>query len=242
MAPEEVALMSTSSTQAEMMPHVMMIAPWAAIENVGTGESVAGSVTVTRTENVEGPVLVNAVDVPVPGSERGRETDRLEERKTVGVAGVETESGIAGAPQEETAGVGRGVENGRKGAGAGTARETEREARGWMERRPAKGMEVLRVVTGSWRNMKAKWVRAWRNVETGTEKGTKIEGAATGTETDAEETEIGSTRESEEKETGETAGKSAILPYEKKQSPKTAWEMRMRVVHHHVWRNTIRME
>lgn len=96
---------------------------------VETGGNAAGSATGTRTETAEGPDLVNAVDVPVPESERGRERDRLE-MTTVELADVESERGIVGGLWEETAGVGRGVENERGGAGARIARGTGREARG----------------------------------------------------------------------------------------------------------------
>lgn len=243
MALGEVELMSTSSTLAEMMRHVTTIAPWGVIGTAETGGSAAGSVTGTRTENAGGPDPVNAVDVPVPGSERGR--DRLEqERMSAVAAGVESERGSVVGQREETAGVGRGVENGREGAGAGIARETGREARGWMGRRSARETVLLRVGSGCWRNMKEKWVRAWRSVETGTEKGTEeTAGAATGTETGAGETgtETGSTRGSVGRETGGSAERSATAPYEMTWVPKMTWAMRMREERRHTWRSTVRM-
>lgn len=212
------------------------------IVTVETGGSAVESVTGTRTETAGGLDLVNDVDVPVPVSERER--GRLEEEMTaVVVVGVESERGIVGGQREETAGVERGVENGRKGAGAEIAKETGREARGWMERRSARETGPMRVASGCWRNMKEKWVRAWRSVETETEKGTGTVGAATGTETGAGETgtETGSTRGSGGRETRGTAERSAIAPYEMTWAPKMTWAMRMREEHHHTLRSTVRM-
>lgn len=107
MALGEVALMSTSSTLAEMMHPVTMIVPWwgeyfwredlfaiklcTAVYNslyfrlllivIGNEESdgsAAVSATGIRSENAGGPDPENVVDEPVPVSERGREKDRLE--------------------------------------------------------------------------------------------------------------------------------------------------------------------
>lgn len=243
MALGEVELMSTSSTLAEMMHHVMMIAPWGVIGTVESGGSAAGSVTGTRTETAEGPDPANGDDVPVLGSEKGREIDRLEEERTAAVAGVERERRTVGGQREETAEAGRGVENGREGAGAGIARETGKEARGWMGRTSAREMVPLRVRSGCWRNTKEKWVRAWRSVETRKEKGTGTAGAATGTETGAGETgtETGSTRESGGRETGGNAERSDTAPYEMTWAPKMTWAMRRREEHRHTWRSTVRM-
>lgn len=213
------------------------------IGNVENGGSAVGSVTGTRTESAEGPGLANAVVVPVPGSERGRERGRLEEEtRSPLLVGVVSERGSVGGQREETAGVGRGVENVREGAGAVTARETGRGARGWMERRSARAMESLKVVSGCWRSMKEKWVRAWRSVGTGTEKGTETAGAATGTKTGAGETgtEIGSTRGSGGREIGGTAERIATAPYEMTLAPKMTWAMRMRGEPHQTWRSTVR--
>lgn len=225
-----------------MMHHDMMIVPWGVIGTVESGGSAAGSATGTRTETAEGPDPANGVDVPVPGSERGRETDRLEGRTAAVVAAVESGRGTVGE-QQETAEVGRGVENGREGAGAGIARETGREARGWMGRRSAREMPPPRVGSGCWRNMKEKWVRAWRSVETGTEKGTGTAGVVTGTEIDAGETgtETGSTRGSGGRETGGTVEKSATAPYEMTWVPKMTWAMRMKEERRHTWRSIVRM-
>lgn len=210
---------------------------------VENGESAVGSVTGTKTESAEGPGLANAAVVPVPGSERGR--DRLEEEETRSplLVGVVNERGSVGGQREETAGVGRGVENVREGAGAVTARETGRGARGWMERRLARAMESPKVLSGCWRNMKEKWVRAWRSVETGTEKGTEIAGAATGTKTGAGETgtETESTRGSGGRGIGGTAERIATAPYEMTLAPKMTWAMRMREEPHQTWRNTVKM-
>lgn len=139
--------MSISSTLAEMMPRVMMTGPWGVIGIVGNGGSAAGSVTGTRTEeNAAGPDLVSAADVLVPARERGRETDQLqEEMMPLVVAGVESEKGNVGGQREETAGVGRGVENVREGAGVGIAKGTEKGARDLMERKLLREMERPRV-------------------------------------------------------------------------------------------------
>lgn len=235
--------MSTSSTLAEMMHRVMMIAPWEVIGTVENAESAAGRGTGTRTESVEGLDLVNAAGVLVLGSGREKGTDRLEVRMEAVVAGVESERGIVGQQGEEIAGVGRGVENGREGAGAGIARETGREARGWRERRSARETYLLRAASGCWMNMKEKQWRAWRSVETGTEKGTGIASAATGTEKGAgeTETETGSTRERGGNETEGTAERSATVPYGMIWAPKTTWSMRMKEEHRHTWRSTVRM-
>ncbi len=214
------------------------------IGTVETAGSAAESVTGIRTENAADPALVNAVDVLVPESVREKETDRLEQVMTAAVvAGVESERGIVGEQQEEIAGVGRGVENGREGAGAGIARGTEREARGWMERRSAREMESLRVANGFWRNMKEKWVRAWRSAGTGTEKGTENASAATETEKGAGETgtETGSTRGIEGSETEVSAERTATAPYGMTWAPKMTWAMRMREEHPQTWRSTVRM-
>ena len=74
----EVALMSTSSTLAEMMHPVTMIVPWWVIGNEESDGSAAVSATGIRSENAGGPDPENVVDEPVPVSERGREKDRLE--------------------------------------------------------------------------------------------------------------------------------------------------------------------
>lgn len=241
MALGEVEPMSTSSTLAEMMLHVTMIAPWEVIGTAENGGSAAGSATGTRTETAEGPDPVNDADVLVPGRERGRETDRLWERTaTAVVAGVESERRTVGGRREEAAGVGRGVENGREGAGAGIARETGREARGWTGRRSARETVPLKVGSGCWRNMKEKWARAWRSGETGTEKGTGTAGAVTGTETGAGETGTGSTRGSEGRETGGNAERSATAPYEMTWALKMTWAMRMREERRHKWKSTVR--
>lgn len=212
---------------------------------VENGGSAVGSVTGRRTEeSAGGPDLVNAVDVPVPGRERGREKDRLqEEMMPLVVAGVESEKGNVGGQREETAGVGRGVENVREGAGVGIAKGTERGARDLMERKLPREMEPPRVVSGCWRTMKEKLVRAWRSVEIENEKGTGTAGAATGTETGAGETgtETGSTRGIGGRETGGSAERSAMVPYEMTWAPRMTWVMRMRQEHHHTWRSTVRM-
>lgn len=224
---------------------------------IGTGESggsAAGSETGKKTEeNADGPDPENGVDVPVPGSERGREKDRLPQQRTaaavvevvvVVVAGVESGRRTVGGQREETAGVGRGVENGRGGAGAAIARETGREARGWMERRSARETVLLRGASAFRRNTKEKWVRARMSVETGTEKGTGSAGVATGTETGAGETgtETGSTRGSGGRETGGSAERSAMAPFEMTWAPKMTWAMRMRGEPRHTWRSTVRTE
>lgn len=116
-------------------------------ETVETEGIAAGSATGIRTESAGGLGLVNAVDVLDLASEKGRETDRLE-MTTLEVADEESERGIAELLQEETAGVGRGVKNEREGAGARIARETGREAKGWMEKRLARETWFLRVVSG----------------------------------------------------------------------------------------------
>lgn len=217
------------------------------IGNPESGGSAAESVTGTRTEeSAEGPDPANAVGVLDPGSERER--DRLEEQRrsaaavvVVVVAGVESGRRTVGRSrqQEETAGVGRGVENEREGAGAGIARETGREARGSMGRRSARETGPLKVVSGCWRKMKEKWVRAWRSV--GTETGTAD--AATGTERGAGETgtETGNIRGSGGRGTGGTAERSVTAPYEMTQAPKMTWPMRMREERRHTWRSTVRM-
>lgn len=136
MALGEVEQMSTSSTLAEMMHHVTMIALWGVIGSAGSEGSAVGSVIGIRTESGGGPDPVNAVDEPVPESEKGREKDQLQQgRTTAVVAGVENERRSVGGQREEIAEVGRGVETVREGAGAGIARETGREARDWMGRR-----------------------------------------------------------------------------------------------------------
>lgn len=206
------------------------------------GGSAAGSVTGTRTESAGGPDLVSADDVPVPASERGRERDPLEMME-LEVADVESERGIVGWQWGETAGVERGVENEREGAGARIARGTGKEARGLMEKRSVRETESLRVVRGCWRNMKEKLVRAWRSGETGTEKGTGNADAVTETETGVGETgtETGSTRGKGGRERGETAERSATAPYEMTWAPKMTWAMRMREEHRHTQRSTVRM-
>lgn len=246
MALGEVELMSTSSTLAEMMHHVTMIALWGVIGSAGSGESAVGSVTGIRTESGGDPDPGNAADVPVPGSEKGREKDQSQEgRRTAVVAGVESERRIAGGQREETAEVGRGVETGREGAGAGIARETGREARGWMERRSARETVPLRAGSACWRKTRVKWVRAWRSVETetGTERGTGTAGAATGTETGAGETgtETGSTKGNGGRETGGSAEKSGTAPYETTWGLKMTWAMRMREENRLTWKSIVRM-
>lgn len=203
---------------------------------VETGGIAAGSVTGTKIETVGGPDLVNVDGVPVPVNERGRERDPLETME-VEVVDVESERGIVGGQWEETAGVGRGVESEREGAGARIARGTGREARGLMEKRLVREMEPLRVEKGCWRNMREKLVRAWKSVETGT--GTAD--AVTETEIGVGETETGSTRGKGGRETGETAERSATVPFEMTWSPKMIWAMMMREEHHHTLRSTVRM-
>lgn len=240
----EVELMSTSSTLAEMMHHVTMIAPWEVTGTVETAESAAGNVTGTRTESAEDLDLANAADVLVHGSGREKETDRLEQVMMAALpAGVESERGIVGEQQEGIAGVGRGVEKGREEAGAGIARETGREARGWRERRSARVTDLLRAVSGCWMNMKEKRVRAWRSVETGTETETGTVSAATGTERGAgeTETETGSTRGTGGSGIEATAERSATAPYGMTWAPKMTWATRMREEHHHSWKSTVRM-
>lgn len=106
------------------------------IGSAGSEGSAVGSVIGIRTESGGGPDPVNAVDEPVPESEKGREKDQLQQgRTTAVVAGVENERRSVGGQREEIAEVGRGVETVREGAGAGIARETGREARDWMGRR-----------------------------------------------------------------------------------------------------------
>lgn len=184
-------------------------------ETVENGGIEAGSVTGKRTESAVGPDLVNAVDVRVPVSERGRETDRLE-MTAVEVVDVERERRTGGEQRGETAGVGRGVENEREGVGARIVRRTGKESRGWMEMRSVREMEHLRVVNGCSRNMKEKLLRGLRSVETGRETGTRTADVATGTERGVGGTvkEIGNTRETEGRETEGTEERSVIAPYE----------------------------
>lgn len=110
--------------------------PFIVTGTVETNESAVGSETGTRIENAVGPDHVNAVGGPVPEKGTGRGTGRwLGGMKAVRVAGAESERESVGGGQEETAGAGSGVETGKGGAGVGIARETGREARGWMGRR-----------------------------------------------------------------------------------------------------------
>lgn len=209
------------------------------VRSEGSGGSAAGSVTETRTrtrtENAEGPVPANVVGVPV--LERGREKDPLEQwRIVLVVPGVESERRNVAQQGEKTAGVGRGVESGREGAGAEIVRG--RGAKVWKGRRSVKQTGLRRVGSGCWRNMRAKWVRAWKSVK----KRKETAGAATETETDAGETvtKTGSTRGSGGRETGGSAERSAKAPYEMMRYPKMTWAMRMRGERLHTWMSTVR--
>lgn len=214
----------------------------------GNGENAAESGNPgkpgKRTENVGGPDPVNAVGVLVPGREKGRDR-QVQGRKSQLIVAAESESGIVLGWWEPTAEAGKGVETEteRKGAVAGIARETGREARGWMGRRSAREMVPLRVGSGWLRSLKEKPVMAWRSVEIGTEKRTGTADAATGTETGAGviEREIGSTKGIEERGKGGSAGRSATAPCEMTLDPKMTGAMRMRERKHPTWRSTVRM-
>lgn len=209
---------------------------------VETEGSAAGSAKGIRTGSAVGLGLVNGVDVLDLASEKGRGTDRLE-MTTLEVADDESERGIVGLLQEETAGVGRGVKNEKEEAGARIARETGREAKGWMEKRLVRETWLLRVVSGCWRNMKEKLVRAQRSVGTGTETGIGTADAVTGTEKGVGETgtETGSTRGNGGIERGWTAEKSDTVLYKTTWPPKMTWVMGMREEHHAIWKIIVRM-
>lgn len=225
---------------------------------VETGGSAAGTVTGIRTETAGGLGPVIGVVGPAPARETERETGQalwhLERMKAAEAAAVEIEKGNVGAPQEVTAGAGRGVgtETGRDGAGAETERETGREAKGWMGRRLPRETLPWRGWTGCLRSMKErKWVRAWRSaaeIETGTGTETESVGAATGTGTETEtgvgetERETGSIRESVETGRGEegSAEKSATLLYEMTWARRMTWAMGMMEIQDHPWTSTAR--
>lgn len=162
MAPGEAALTSTSSTLVEMTRHAMTTVLLGVTVTVETGGNAAVNGTGTRTESVAGPDLANAVATPVPGSEKGKGTDRSEQQTTtVVVTGVEIAKGSVGQHQEETAGAGRGVETGREGAGAEIVKETGTGLRGQKEgRRSAKEKLPPRSESACWRNTREKRVRA----------------------------------------------------------------------------------
>lgn len=114
--PGEVGRMSTSSTRAEMMPRVMMIAPWAV---TGTEASV-GNAAGTETESVASPAPAKDADVPGPANVN-RETNqpwRMQGAPGAG-SGTETErSEVRRAERGAATGTARG------GAEVVTARET----------------------------------------------------------------------------------------------------------------------
>lgn len=136
MAPGEVELMSTSSTLAVTMLHVTMNVPLEVIEEKEESEvnggSAAGNETGTGIENAGGQDPESAADALVLEKEIGKGTELLQvEKRELLQTG---EGSVRGSVGEMTAGVGRGVENGRGGAGAEIGRETGREGRVWMER------------------------------------------------------------------------------------------------------------
>lgn len=116
---------------------------------VEIGGSAAVNGIGRRIENVEGPGPVNAVDTPVPESEKGKETGRSEQLRTSVVgADVEIARGSVGGHQEETAGVGKEVETGNEGAGAGIVSEKGRGVRVLKGMRSAKEKVPLRLGSG----------------------------------------------------------------------------------------------
>lgn len=209
-------------------------------ESEENGESAAGKETGTGTESAGGPDPESAADALVPEREIEKGTELLqEEMRQLLQTGVGSERGIMA---EMTAGVGRGVENGRGGAGAEIVRETGKEGRVWMEKMWGKERGPPMEGSACWRNMKEKWERGWRSAETGTGTGIVTAGAATGTETDAGETgrETGSTKGREGTERRESAERTDTCVT--KWAPRTRWAQRMRRGEHLLtWRSTARM-
>lgn len=158
------------------------------------------------------------------------------------VADVGNETENVQGQGEEAAGVGKEVEIGRGGAGAGIARETGTEAKAWMGKRSVRGMGSQRVGSECHRSTREKWLRAQRIAKTGTKIKTETEGGAIGTETGVGTgTETGSIRGTVGRETGGSGERIATPPHEMTQAPMTKWAMRMMLCQP-TWMSSVRME
>lgn len=219
-------------------------------ENVGSAESAAGNVTGTKTGSAGDLDPGNAGVAPAHGSVKENERDQQAKRAAAATTTTTTPPPPGGgsgrknvvAQEGETAGVGKGVETGRRGAGAESVRETGTGVRGWTAKRLFREMALTRAESECRRSMKEKEARVWKSVETVTKKGTGTEDAATETGRGAGETgtETGSTREIEGIERKVSAERIATDPYEMTPSPRTTWVMRTREKQRNTWRSTVR--
>lgn len=216
-------------------------------ENVGSAESAAGNVTGTKTGSAGDLDPGNAGVAPAHGSVKENERDQQAKRAAAATTTTTPPPPGGGsgrknvvAQEGETAGVGKGVETERRGAGAESVRETG--VRGWTAKRLFREMALTRAESECRRSMKEKEARVWKSVETETKKGTGTEDAATETGRGAGETgtETGSIREIEGIGRKVSAERIATDPYEMTPSPRTTWVMRTREKQRNTWRSTVR--
>lgn len=206
------------------------------VENAGS--AVVSGIGI-KTGNAVGPGLGKGVGTCAPKTGTGTEKNKSE--KTAPVADAANEKGIVVGQGEGAVEAGREVETGRDGAGAGIARETGNEERGWMERRELKETVFQSPASAFQRSRKEKRAKVEMIAETGSETGTGGGATGTGTDVGGSGTETGSTREIVETETEESGERSATVLRGRKWLFKEMGAMR-RMEARHTWRSTARMQ